>query len=111
MPVGNSSVQPWCADPGGVRLRVRVNPKSALEGVARVVDTAQGPALLVRVRAVAHKGAANRAVETAVAAWLGLPRGRVAVTVGGKSRLKTLVVTGDATRLLPQIARLAAELD
>jgi uncharacterized protein YggU (UPF0235/DUF167 family) len=78
---------------------VRVTPKSAREGIDGVVVTAQGSALTVRVRAVAEKGEANRAVEVVVAGWLGVPKSSVAVTAGGKSRLKTVLVTGEPDRL------------
>jgi uncharacterized protein YggU (UPF0235/DUF167 family) len=91
--------QPWRADRAGVRLLVRVSPKSAREGIDGVVETAQGPALTVRVRAVAEKGEANRAVEVVVAEWLGVPKSSVAVTAGGKSRLKTVLVAGQPDRL------------
>jgi uncharacterized protein len=91
--------QPWRADPTGVRLLLRVSPKSAREGIDGVVETAQGPALTVRVRAVAEKGEANRAVEVVVARWLGVPNSSVVVTAGGKSRLKTVLVTGQPDRL------------
>ena len=78
---------------------MRVSPKSAREGIDGVVETAQGPALTMRVRAVAEKGEANRAVEMVVAGWLGVPKSSVAVTAGGKSRLKTVLVTGQPDRL------------
>ena len=78
---------------------MRVTPKSAREGIDGVLETAQGPALTVRVRAVAEKGEANRAVEMVVAGWLGVPKSSVAVTAGGKSRLKTVLVTGQPGRL------------
>jgi uncharacterized protein len=91
--------QPWRADPAGVRLLVRVTPKSTREGIDGVVETTQGPALTVRVRAVAEKGEANRAVEMVVAGWLGVPKSSAAVTAGGKSRLKTVLVTGEPARL------------
>ena len=78
---------------------MRVTPKSAREGIDGVVETAQGSALTVRVRAVAEKGEANRAVEVVVAGWLGVPKSSVAVTAGGKSRLKTVLVTGEPDRL------------
>jgi uncharacterized protein len=78
---------------------VRVSPKSSREGIDGAVETAQGAALAVRVRAVAEKGEANRAVEMVLAEWLGLPKSSVAVTAGTKSRLKTVVVAGDTARL------------
>jgi uncharacterized protein YggU (UPF0235/DUF167 family) len=74
---------------------VRASPKSSREGIAGVVETAQGPALAVRVHAAAQKGEANRAVALAVAAWLGVPRNSVTVKAGDKSRLQTVLVAGE----------------
>jgi uncharacterized protein YggU (UPF0235/DUF167 family) len=78
---------------------VRVTPKSTRESIDGVVETAQGPALTVRVRAIAEKGEANRAVEVVVAGWLDMPKSSVAVAAGGKSRLKTVLVTGEPAKL------------
>ena len=79
---------------------MRASPKSARDGIDGMVETAHGPALVVRVRAPADKGEANRAVERAVAAWLGVPRSTVTVAAGGKSRLKLLAVTGEPNGLM-----------
>jgi len=95
-----SDLQPWRAEPSGIRLVVRASPKSAREGIDGVVETARGPALVVRVRAPAEKGEANRAVERAVAAWLGVPRSAVTVVAGAKSRLKMVAVSGEPNRLM-----------
>ena len=95
--------QPWRAEPAGLRLLVRVSPKASRKGIDGVMETAQGPALTVRVRAVAETGEANRAVEMAVAAWLGVPKSSVAVTAGGKSRVKTVVVTGKPAKLTARV--------
>jgi len=89
---------------------VRVTPKSAREGIDGVVETAQGPALTVRVRAVAEKGEANRAVEVVVAGWLGVPKSSVAVTAGGKSRLKTVLVMGQPDRLAATVESYVSKL-
>jgi uncharacterized protein len=88
-------VQAWRVDPEGLRVLVRASPKSSREGIAGMVETAQGPALAVRVHAAAQKGEANRAVELVVAAWLGVPRRSVTVKAGDKSRLKTVLVAGE----------------
>ncbi len=91
--------QLWRADRAGVRLLVRVTPKSAREGVDGLTETAHGKALTVRVRAAADKGEANRAVEMVVADWLGVAKSSVAVWAGGKSRIKTLLITGEPAKL------------
>lgn len=102
--------QPWRAEPTGLRLLVRVSPKASREGIDGVIETAQGPALTVRVRAVAQKGEANRAVEMAVAAWLAVPKSSVAVTAGGKSRVKTVLVAGEPARLAALVEMRMSEL-
>jgi uncharacterized protein YggU (UPF0235/DUF167 family) len=94
----------WRIGTTGVRLLARVTPKSAGDGVDGVIETPDGPALKVRVRAVADKGAANAAVEKVVAEWLGLARTRVSIAQGGKSRIKTLAIGGAPGELEPLIA-------
>src|SRR5262249_9440287 len=101
--VTSSLARPWRAVPDGLWLNVRASSRASRQAVAGVVATAGGPALAVRVHAVAQKGQANRAVELAIATWLGVPKTRVAVTGGGKSRLKTVLVAGESAEL----ARLA----
>lgn len=80
-------------------MLVRATPKSARDGVDGLSETAQGPALAVRVRAAPDKGEANRAVERAVAEWLGVAKSSVAVSAGGKARVKTVEIAGDPARL------------
>jgi uncharacterized protein YggU (UPF0235/DUF167 family) len=91
-------------------MLVRVSPKSSREGVDGVQETAQGQAFTVRVRAVAEKGEANRAVEQVVAAWLGVARSNVSVSAGGKSRVKTVEIAGDPTGLARLIEGQSAKL-
>ena len=92
-------VQPWRAGRSGVRLTVRVTPRAGRDEVHGLTETGQGQALAVRVRAAADKGEANRAVEMVVASWLGIAKSGVAVDSGAKSRVKTLVITGEPDRL------------
>jgi uncharacterized protein YggU (UPF0235/DUF167 family) len=87
---------------------VRASPKSSREGIAGVVPTVEGPALAVRVHAAAQKGQANRAVELALAAWLGVPRSSVTVKAGGKSRIKTVLVAGEPAILAALLQRRTA---
>lgn len=89
----------WRATATEVVLRVRVTPKSSRDAVAGLTETADGPALAVRVRAVPEDGAANTAVALAVATWLGLPKSTVQVTAGTKSRVKSVTLTGDVVAI------------
>jgi uncharacterized protein YggU (UPF0235/DUF167 family) len=104
------AAHPWRAGKAGLRLLARVTPKSGVDAVEGVTPTAEGPALKVRVRAVAENGAANAAVEAVVARWLGLARTRVAVAQGHKSRVKTLAIGGVPAELEALVAARVAQL-
>ncbi len=93
----------WRRVDGGVSLRVRVTPKASRDDVQGVEVTSDGPAIKVRVRAVPEDGAANAAVAVLIAQWLGLAKSSVVLSQGGKSRVKTLMVTGDAETLARQL--------
>ena len=102
--------RPWRASKGGLRMLARVTPRSARDGVDGLAQTADGPALRVRVRAVAEKGKANAAVESVVAQWLGLAKTLVRVAQdSSKSRIKTIDIAGAPAELEALIAtRIAA---
>ncbi|MFV0296214.1 MAG: DUF167 family protein [Hyphomicrobiaceae bacterium] len=89
----------WRHDKAGLLVRVRVTPKAQRDSVEGCETTADGEALKVRVRAVPADGAANTAVTRIVADWLGVPKSSVSLAAGGKSRIKTLLVAGDAAAL------------
>lgn len=102
-------MQSWRTNKAGVHVLARVTPKSSRDGIEGLVETAQGRALKVRVRAVAADGAANAALEKVVARWLGLASSRVRVLRGGKARVKVLGITGDPAELEALVAvRVAA---
>ena len=85
--------RPWRITDGCVIVRVRVTPKSSIESVTGVGETAEGLAFLARVRAVPAEGEANAALEKLVARWLDVPKSRVRVTQGAKSRVKSLTIS------------------
>lgn len=99
--------RPWRAVASGVVVRVRLTPKSSKDAVEGIEETAEGPVLKARVRAVPSEGEANAAAERLLADWLGVPRRCVSLVAGGKSRIKSLVVEGEPTTL---DSRLAARL-
>jgi len=98
---------PWRAGLRCVIVRVRLTPKSSIEGVGGVGPTAEGPAFAARVRAIPAEGEANAALERLVARWLDVPKSTVRVTHGAKSRVKSLTISGETGCLE---ARLKAKL-
>jgi uncharacterized protein YggU (UPF0235/DUF167 family) len=89
---------------GGLRLKVRLTPKSGSDRVEGVEEAGLGPALKVRVRAAASKGAANSALTNLLASWLGVPKSCIAVVAGAKQRRKTLLIAGDSQQLIELIS-------
>ena len=90
----------WRRSAARLSLRVRLTPRSSRDAIEGVERTAEGMALKARVRAIPENGAANAALERLIADWLGIPKSTVSVAAGGKSRIKTVVLS-DADRLTP----------
>jgi uncharacterized protein len=101
---------PWRIGEARLHVRVRVTPRAGKDAVEGVVDSAAGPVLGVRVRAVADKGEANRAAEAVLAKWLGIAKTSVSLAAGGKARLKTLQVAGEPAALEKLLRTRLAEL-
>jgi uncharacterized protein YggU (UPF0235/DUF167 family) len=98
---------PFETGPAGIRVRVRLTPRSArdvIEGVEQLSDG--GMVLKARVRAVPERGKANAALEELLAKALGRPKSSVSVVGGETSRLKVVEVLGDPERLANAIGRL-----
>lgn len=72
----------------GVLIRVRATPRADRDCVSGIVATGDGPAVSVRVRALAEGGSANRAIEQCVARWAGVAKSDVSVVRGMTGRLK-----------------------
>ncbi|WP_419759598.1 DUF167 domain-containing protein [Acidisoma sp.] len=100
--------QPYAAEPGGVRLSVRVTPRANRHALNGIIGDAEGrPCLAVRLAAPPVEGAANKALIRFLADALGLRASDIHVRSGGTARVKILFIAGDSTALL---ARLAAWL-
>jgi uncharacterized protein (TIGR00251 family) len=76
--------------PGGVRLKLLVQPCSSISEVTGVHDGR----LKVRLAAPPVDGAANEALLKFLAKGLGVPRAGVEITSGAKGRRKTVTVLG-----------------
>ena len=91
-------------------LPVRLTPKSGRDEIVSVEDFGGEAVLKARVRALPEDGRANEALERLIARWLKVPPSSVKVAQGGKSRLKQVMIEGDAEELARLIAAKLAEL-
>lgn len=76
--------------PGGVRLRLRIQPRASRTELAGL----HGALLRIRLAAPPVDGAANEELVRFLARVLGVPTRAVEVTAGHASRQKTVTVTG-----------------
>lgn len=91
---------------GGVRIRVRVQPRSSRSGVS---GEREGR-LCIRLTAPPVDGEANEALVAFIAKSLGVSKRSVMIVGGDRSREKTVAVSGVNTqsvreRLLPGVSR------
>jgi uncharacterized protein (TIGR00251 family) len=97
---------PWSRTATGVRLRLRVQPRSSRERVAGL----HGDAIKLQVTAPPVEGAANEAVVGLVARWLGVPRRAVTLVHGHAGRDKVVdVATSRPAELAVAVERALAE--
>ncbi len=76
--------------PGGVELRVWVHPGAARSELAGF----HGEALKIRIAAQAREGQANRALLEFLACTLNLPKSRISILRGAKTREKIVFLQG-----------------
>jgi uncharacterized protein len=89
-------------------LPVRLTPKSSRDEIGGIEAFGGEVVLKARVRAVPEDGRANDALAKLIAHWLKVPPSAVSVAQGGKSRMKQVLIEGDAATLARLIeARLA----
>ena len=80
------------AEPGEVRIPVRVRPGASRTAVGGAYGDGSPPRLVVAVAARAVDGAATEAARRALAEALGVPLGRVRLVMGATSRDKVFGV-------------------
>jgi uncharacterized protein (TIGR00251 family) len=89
---------------GGLRLAVRLTPKSSADRVIGVAtDDAGRAALKVAVTAAPEAGKANAALEKLLARTLDLPRTMVSVVSGHTGRSKLVHLAGDPAALKARV--------
>ncbi len=100
---------PWRYCSQGICVALRVTPRGGRDDIEGVETLADGRTVLkVRVRAIAEGGEANRAVTELLAAALGVPKARVRILSGTRSRQKQVAVDGDAASLAEALRALAS---
>ena len=92
--------------PGGVELRVRVQPRARRAAIGGL--SPDRTALRLSVTEPPEDGRANEGVRRAVAAALGVAASSVQLIQGAGARQKTLRIAGDPDRLAERIAALVA---
>ena len=75
----------------GVELSLRISPSSTREGAAGLY----GDRLRLRLRQVASGGLANQALIVFLSRASGIPRSRIRIVVGSRSRSKTVLLSAD----------------
>ncbi len=106
----NSKVPLRCGK-GGVILSVKLMPKASSDEVQSVEQTTDGAVLKARVRAIADKGRANKALVELLSDWLGIAKSNISIGSGSRSRLKSVHFSGDETELSVIIRQKITELD
>ncbi len=95
----------------GLRLHVRVTPRSQTDGLKGFSTGPDGPRLELRVRAVPENGAANDAAERLLAELLEVPRQAVSLASGAGSRYKAFDIAGDPKVLADRLSKLNSKHD
>ncbi len=83
----------------GILVFFRLTPNARKDEISGLVETPDGPVVAAKVRAIPDKGKANKALIELAAKWLGVAKSLITLESGSKSRLKTLLIEGDAIDL------------
>lgn len=94
--------------PGGVRLRIKADPKSRRPGITGLAPDTAGPRLRVAVTQAPEDGRATAAVCATLARALGLKSAAITLLQGAASRQKLLLISGDPPAIIAALENLAA---
>jgi uncharacterized protein YggU (UPF0235/DUF167 family) len=99
---------PWHIAAGGVRVRVKAEPRSRRPGVQGITDTIDGPALRIGVTAAPEDGRATEAIAAILAKIAGCAPSQVTLLRGASSRQKLFAIAGDAAKVIHHLAQAVA---
>lgn len=105
--------RPWAASADGLVVTVRLTPRAGRDSIDGIVRLSDGrSALRARVAAAPTGGEANSALARLLAQTLGVARRDVTLVGGGTSRVKRMLIKGDACAVgaaLGEIREVAAK--
>jgi uncharacterized protein len=89
--------KPWAASAGGLIVTVRLTPRGGRDSIDGIAQLSDGRTVLkVRVAAAPTEGEANDALVRVLARRLRLPPRDVTLVAGATSRVKSLLIKGEA---------------
>jgi uncharacterized protein len=97
---------PAVADDDGIIIDVRLTPRGGSDRTGPVEIRDRKPVLKIFVREPPEDGKANAALVRTIAHWLDVPKSRVLVRSGHRSRLKSVRVAGDPDLLMQRLKTL-----
>lgn len=102
--------KPWAASAEGLTVTVRLTPKGGRDAIEGIAQLADGNCVLkARVAATPSEGEANGALVRLLARTLGVAPREVALVAGATSRIKRLLVRGNAAAAAAVLERLGGK--
>ena len=96
----------WAPTAEGLLVHCRLTPKGGRDGIDGVIALSDGRQVLAcRVRVAPQDGEANAALCRLIAQAAGAAASRARLAAGAKSRIKQVLVEGDAAALGAALAR------
>ncbi len=99
----------WRTEPGGVSVRVKVQPRARRAGLQGLAEGVDGPRLKLAVVEPPEDGRANKAVCAALARALGMPQSSAEVAQGLAAREKLVFIAGDPDALAARLGALVSK--
>jgi uncharacterized protein (TIGR00251 family) len=96
---------------GGIRLRLKVQPKARRDCIVGLTPDPEGAALKLAVGAPPEDGKANAAVIALLAGALGVAKSAISVVAGATDRRKLVEIRGEARGLRAALDALLLQPD
>lgn len=102
--------RPWSAAATGLVVAVRLTPKGGRDSIDGIETLSDGRSVLkARVRAAPSEGEANDALIRLLAKTLDVPPRAVNLAAGATSRIKRVVIEGDAGALATKLEKVVGK--